>query len=248
MQVVTIHLHTVSPGPVRQQPITEVLQLLRQVTAPSRSSATYSRPSSSLQSLHKAQQQSSREPVPTAAAPAEAVVPTVRQVDSSSSYSAPSRSSSSYSAPSRSSSPTAHPAEAAVLAARVGPVHQAEVQEVHHLQGDKLIISRPPLGPASININNNAMRRDSIIALLVVCTLGTLQAQNETQALRFSMHNPYGTARYAAQGGAIGALGSDLSAVQVNPAGLGFYRSSEFILYTILLLGKYYVQLYGKYG
>jgi hypothetical protein len=71
------------------------------------------------------------------------------------------------------------------------------------------------------------MRRDSFIALLMVCSLTTTQAQTETQALRFSMHNPYGTARYAAQGGAIGALGSDLSAAQVNPAGLGIYRSSE---------------------
>ncbi|MCP4312518.1 MAG: hypothetical protein GY790_14735 [Bacteroidetes bacterium] len=72
------------------------------------------------------------------------------------------------------------------------------------------------------------MRRDSIIALLMVCTFTTIQAQNETQALRYSMHNPFGTARYAAQGGAIAALGSDFSAVQANPAGLGFYRSSEF--------------------
>lgn len=71
------------------------------------------------------------------------------------------------------------------------------------------------------------MRRNSVIALLLVCTIGTLQAQNETQALRFSMHNPFGTARYAAQGGAIGALGGDFSSVQTNPAGLGFYRSSE---------------------
>jgi hypothetical protein len=72
------------------------------------------------------------------------------------------------------------------------------------------------------------MRRDSIIALLMVCTITTIQAQNETQALRYSMHNSFGTARYAAQGGAIAALGSDLSAIQSNPAGLAFYRSSEF--------------------
>ena len=64
--------------------------------------------------------------------------------------------------------------------------------------------------------------------MLVVCTFTTIQAQNETQALRYSMHNPFGTARYAAQGGAIAALGSDLSAVQANPAGLGLYRNSEF--------------------
>ncbi len=71
------------------------------------------------------------------------------------------------------------------------------------------------------------MRRELIIALLMVCSIATMKAQNETQALRFSMHNPFGTARYAAQGGAIGALGGDLSAAQANPAGLGFYRSSE---------------------
>ncbi|MFH0755828.1 MAG: hypothetical protein V2B15_00900 [Bacteroidota bacterium] len=72
------------------------------------------------------------------------------------------------------------------------------------------------------------MRRILIIALLLVCTVVTTIAQNETQELRYSMHNPFGTARYAAQGGAIGALGGDLSAAQVNPAGFGFYRSSEF--------------------
>lgn len=72
------------------------------------------------------------------------------------------------------------------------------------------------------------MIRNSIIALIVVCTTVTLQAQNETQALRYSMHNPFGTSRYAAQGGAIGALGGDLSAAQSNPAGFGLYRSSEF--------------------
>jgi hypothetical protein len=71
------------------------------------------------------------------------------------------------------------------------------------------------------------MKRISMIALLLVYTLVTMQAQNETQALRYSMYNPFGTARFTAQGGAIGALGGDLSAIQVNPAGLGFYRSSE---------------------
>lgn len=71
------------------------------------------------------------------------------------------------------------------------------------------------------------MRRISIIAILLVCAIATLEAQNEMQALRYSKYNPFGTARFAAQGGAIGALGGDLSAIQVNPAGLGVYRSSE---------------------
>jgi len=72
------------------------------------------------------------------------------------------------------------------------------------------------------------MKKYSLIALLFVCTFVTSEAQNAMQALRYSQYNPFGTARYAAQGGATGALGSDLSSVIINPAGLGFYRSSEF--------------------
>ena len=74
---------------------------------------------------------------------------------------------------------------------------------------------------------NIAMKKILFIALLFVCTFFSLKAQNETQALRYSQYNPFGTARYAAQGGAIGALGGDFSSVLTNPAGLGFYRSSE---------------------
>ena len=72
------------------------------------------------------------------------------------------------------------------------------------------------------------MKKISFIALLIISTFITVDAQNEMQALRYSQYNPFGTARFAAQGGAIGALGGDLSSVVVNPAGLGFYRSSEF--------------------
>jgi len=72
------------------------------------------------------------------------------------------------------------------------------------------------------------MKKLSFIAMLLVVTIITLEAQNEMQALRFSQFNPFGTARYAAQGGAIGALGGDITSVVTNPAGLGLYRSSEF--------------------
>ena len=72
------------------------------------------------------------------------------------------------------------------------------------------------------------MKKLSIIALLFVGAILSLNAQNSTQALRYSQHSPFGTARYAAQGGAIGALGADLTSMVTNPAGLGFYRSSDF--------------------
>ncbi|RLD56297.1 MAG: hypothetical protein DRI97_07765 [Bacteroidetes bacterium] len=71
------------------------------------------------------------------------------------------------------------------------------------------------------------MKKLIFIALLAVCTFVSTEAQNATQALRFSQYNPFGTARFAAQGGAIGALGGDFSSVISNPAGVGFYRSSE---------------------
>jgi len=54
------------------------------------------------------------------------------------------------------------------------------------------------------------MKRNIFIALAVLGATGTLWAQNETQALRYSMINPFGTARFAAQGGANAALGGDL--------------------------------------
>ncbi len=72
------------------------------------------------------------------------------------------------------------------------------------------------------------MKKISFIALLLICSFISMEAQNEMQALRYSQYTPFGTARFAAQGGAIGALGGDLSSVLVNPAGLGFYRLTEF--------------------
>lgn len=62
-----------------------------------------------------------------------------------------------------------------------------------------------------------------ILALISVTAL----AQNETDALRYSQTSPTGTARFAAVGGAFGALGSDFTTLSFNPAGIAFYRSSE---------------------
>lgn len=53
-------------------------------------------------------------------------------------------------------------------------------------------------------------------------------AQNETDALRYSYLNYNGTARFAGLGGAMGALGADMSAIGLNPAGMGRYSRSDF--------------------
>jgi hypothetical protein len=65
-----------------------------------------------------------------------------------------------------------------------------------------------------------------------------LRAQLPEDALRLSYTNPSGTAREQAIGGAMGSLGGDISSNFVNPAGLGFYKTSEFLLSPAFGLSK----------
>jgi hypothetical protein len=55
-------------------------------------------------------------------------------------------------------------------------------------------------------------------------------AQEPADALRLSWYSSSGTARQQAIGGAMASLGGDLSATFVNPAGLGFYKTGDFVL------------------
>jgi hypothetical protein len=57
-----------------------------------------------------------------------------------------------------------------------------------------------------------------------------LSAQLPEDALRLSWNSPSGTAREQAIGGAMGSLGGEISAVFVNPAGMGFYKKGELVL------------------
>lgn len=63
----------------------------------------------------------------------------------------------------------------------------------------------------------------------VVMTLMVMafsQAQDITDAVRYSSDQLTGTARYRAMSGAFGALGGDLSAMSINPAGSAIFLSS----------------------
>ena len=73
----------------------------------------------------------------------------------------------------------------------------------------------------------------SIIGCLVI---STLQAQDITDALRFSQDNLNGTARFRAMGGAFGALGGDLSALNVNPAGSAVFNNNQ-VAFTLTNYG-----------
>jgi hypothetical protein len=70
-------------------------------------------------------------------------------------------------------------------------------------------------------------------------------AQNETDALRYSMVGPGGTARSVGMGGAFGALGGDFTSLSINPAGIGIYRKSEFTITPGFSLGKVASSYYG---
>lgn len=72
------------------------------------------------------------------------------------------------------------------------------------------------------------MMKAYIIAIVTLIFSVSLSAQDQVQAFRYSQVYPVGTARYAAMGGALGAVGGDITAASTNPAGLGIYRSSEF--------------------
>ena len=61
--------------------------------------------------------------------------------------------------------------------------------------------------------------------------------QNETDALRYSQFDMTGTARNVGLGGAMTALGADLSAMTVNPAGVGVFNRSEMGITTQLGIG-----------
>ncbi|MBU2927117.1 OmpP1/FadL family transporter [Winogradskyella psychrotolerans] len=52
-------------------------------------------------------------------------------------------------------------------------------------------------------------------------------AQDINDALRYSMDEIQGTARFRAMGGAFGALGGDMSSVNINPAGSAIFNNSH---------------------
>ena len=54
-----------------------------------------------------------------------------------------------------------------------------------------------------------------------------MQAQEVSDAYRYAQDNLNGTARFRAMGGAFGALGGDLSAINVNPAGSVVFANNQ---------------------
>ncbi|MDL5514691.1 outer membrane protein transport protein [Arenibacter sp. M-2] len=68
------------------------------------------------------------------------------------------------------------------------------------------------------------MKRNYTFILLLVCAFAS--AQNINDVLRLNGEGSYGTARFQGLNGAFGALGGDLSSLNVNPAGSAVFNNS----------------------
>jgi hypothetical protein len=63
-------------------------------------------------------------------------------------------------------------------------------------------------------------------------------AQNDVDALRYSMTTLGGTARFMSMAGTFGSLGADFSTSTMNPAGLGLFKRSEFTITPAVFIGR----------
>jgi hypothetical protein len=71
------------------------------------------------------------------------------------------------------------------------------------------------------------MKKYLLLPTLLIST--AIYAQIPEDALRYSNYPQNGTARSLTIGGAMGSLGGDINAIFVNPAGLGNYKTGEFV-------------------
>jgi len=78
-----------------------------------------------------------------------------------------------------------------------------------------------------IFLNQKLKEMKKILSLFIIgLSISSMQAQEFSDALRYSQTNLNGTARFRAMGGAFGALGGDFSAISVNPAGSAVFANN----------------------
>ncbi|UKN02840.1 outer membrane protein transport protein [Paracrocinitomix mangrovi] len=90
------------------------------------------------------------------------------------------------------------------------------------------------------------MKRYSLILALVFIPAWALFAQNEDDALRYSMTYFGGSARNMSTAGAMSAMGGDFSMVSSNPASLGRFTKSQFSFTPNLEIATATSSFYGS--
>jgi len=87
-----------------------------------------------------------------------------------------------------------------------------------------LLLKRNPLFYSSLKI---LKMKKGLLFILFGLSFTVSQAQEISDAVRFSQDNLTGTARFRAMSGAFGALGGDLSSMNVNPAGSAVFVNNQ---------------------
>jgi hypothetical protein len=87
--------------------------------------------------------------------------------------------------------------------------------------------------------------KNLVLTLMGVASMVSTYGQDLTDALRYSTGETEGTARFKSMSGAFGALGGDMSAVSINPAGSAIFNLSHGSM-TIATQSKSNAVLYGS--
>ena len=90
--------------------------------------------------------------------------------------------------------------------------------------------------------------KKTITTILITLIATTLWAQGSSDACRYSQTYYQGTAKALGMGNALGAVGGDMTALCINPAGMGLYRSSEFTTTISLSNNNLTSTYYGESG
>ena len=103
--------------------------------------------------------------------------------------------------------------------------------------------------PSLLFMNTTMKKSILALTLLFIVSIQTF-AQGVDDAITYSQTFYEGTGRSMAMGGATGAMGGDFTALCINPAGLGLYRSSEITFTTgiqhNLNTARYYGERHSK--
>jgi len=73
------------------------------------------------------------------------------------------------------------------------------------------------------------MRKALLILVFSISLAALSMAQNAGDAYRYSSYTNSGSSRFMGLSGAMGSIGADISTLNYNPAGMGIYRSSEYV-------------------
>jgi len=98
-----------------------------------------------------------------------------------------------------------------------------------------------PHTPISANRSRvvlQVIRRTALLSSFLTLLLFPVAAQNVSDALRFSFFEYGGTARFIGTGGAMSAMGADVSNASTNPAGIAWFQRSEYTITPAVLSGR----------